>query len=292
MKIKTTVYVVLLAIAISLNIYHYRKYFHEGWMRYKLRHETIVISMSTTPYRINKLKDTLDSIFAQNFTCKMIYLSVPYKFKRDNIDYVIPEEILNDKRITILRTDDYGPGTKLLGVLEKADLPANTIIVTLDDDVIYPPNLVLQLAYRAQQYPDRAIGLMGANPDYDADGNIPENSELGILKTSKPDAMVSILQGYTGVAYRRYFFDQTIFDLAHAPRDCVNSDDLYISFYLAKHKIPRQVLRNEYINACKVNWQTETGTDQNALHQLSRTPTEKHRSCIAHMKQQDANVLF
>lgn len=292
MKKKWLAYLVVLLSFSVLNLFYYRQYFLEFWMRYNLGNEYIVVSLSTTPYRINDLSPTLETLFAQNAPIKQIYLNIPYHFERDNIEYQIPQYLLDEPRITILRTKDYGPATKLLGTLEKADLPPEAIIVTVDDDSIYPKNLVLQLAYKAMQHPDRAIGIMGANPDYDANGSIPEDSELGLIKIKQPNALVSVLQGYAGVAYRRHFFDDTVFDIAQAPKDCILSDDLYLSFYLAKHGIERQVLKNAYISSCDIGWDTPIGTSFTALHKLSPKPTDKHRSCLAFMHQQDPQVVF
>lgn len=290
--IKSLSYSIVLIITLILNFYYQKQYFIEQWMRFSLRNEYIIISMSTTPYRINELEPTLKTLLHQNANIKSIYLNIPHVFKRDNLEYKIPASLANNQKIKIIRCDDYGPATKLLGVLEKVELPTNAIIVTVDDDVLYPTNLVLQLAYAAKQHPDHAIGIMGANVDYNAVGEIPSDSELGLIKIKVPNAQVSILQGYAGVAYRRSFFDTTIFSVLTAPRDCINSDDLYLSFYLAKHDITRQVLLNSYINGCKIMWQTDIGTNDKSLHKLLPKPTDKHRSCIAYLKQHNPDVVF
>lgn len=71
-----------------------------------------------------------------------------------------------------------------------------------------------------------------------------------------------------------------------APPDCINSDDIYLSFYLLKMGSNVRVLLNNYINGCKIYWQTETGTNNTSLHNLIPKPTDKHRSCIGYLKQQ------
>lgn len=289
---KIIVYLILFILALLLNIYYFRQYLIENWLKYNINNEFIVITLSTTPHRINMLAPTLQSLTAQNAPVKAIYLNIPHVFKRENIEYEIPPWLANFKGITILRGEDYGPATKLLGTLKNVDLPPNAIIITVDDDVIYPPNLVLHLAYAAKQNPGNAIGLMGANPDYDANGIIPEDSELGLVKVKVNNRASSILQGYAGVAYRRRFFDESIFNISLAPSECINSDDIYLSFFLASRNVPRKVLRNSFLNACHVHWETQVGTDAYALHNLVPKPTDKHRSCIAYLKQQDPKVPF
>ncbi len=253
-------------------------------MRYALKDEHIVISLSTTPHRIDKIDPILDTIIAQNVAVKAIYLNIPYVFKRDNTAYIIPQRLERNKKITIIRTEDYGPATKLLGTLANTDLPAKAIIITLDDDVYYPPNLVLQLAFKAKQQPERAIGIIGA---IRAPG-----SELGITKIYKNDAFVSILQGYAGVAYRRDFFDESVFEIVATIKECINSDDIYLSHYLALNGIKRQILNNKYITPCDICWQTEIGTDDNSLHMLIPRPAEKHDICMKFLSDQNPQVVF
>lgn len=284
MQRKWPIYLILLSIIFTLNLYYYRKPLTERYMRYALQDEFIVISLSTTPHRIARIGPTLNTILAQKAPIKAIYLNIPYVFKRDNTIYQIPEWLLNNQKITILRSDDYGPATKLLGTLKNTNLPANAIIITLDDDVYYPDNLVLQLAYKAKQHPERAVGLIGANLDSDA--------ELGITKIKKNDAIVNILQGYAGVAYRRHFFDNSVFEIDQAPTACINSDDIYLSYYLARHGVLRQVLHNAYINSCDIRWQTDIGTDNNSLHMLTPTPAEKHKICMDFLVTHDYQVVF
>jgi hypothetical protein len=284
MQRKWSIYLVLFSLIFISNLYYYRKPLIESYMRYELKDEFIVVSLSTTPHRIDKIGPTLATILAQKAPIKAIYLNIPYVFRRDNTAYQIPESLLNNHKIKILRSEDYGPATKLLGTLANTDLPANAIIITLDDDVFYPDNIVLQLAFKAKQHPERAIGIIGANPDPDA--------ELGITKIHENDALVSILQGYAGVAYRRHFFDNSIFGILNTPPECINSDDIYLSHYLARHGIQRQVLNNDFVCACDIRWQTDIGTDANSLHKLTPTPAEKHKMCMNFLSEQDSQVVF
>lgn len=289
---KIFIYLVLFILALLLNVYYYRQQLIETWLKFNIDDEFIVVSLSTTPHRIDALAPTLHSLLNQSVRPRAIYLNVPHIFKRDNIAYRIPEWLQNFPGVTIVSSEDYGPATKLLGTLKNVSLPANAIIITVDDDVIYPANFVLHLAYAAKQNPDRALGLMGANPDYNANGIIPDESDFGLVKIKKNGTLASILQGYAGVAYRRGFFDDRIFNISNAPKDCINSDDIYISFFLAEQNIKRQVLRNSFLNACHLDWETEFAQDHNALHKLIPGPTQKYRNCITYLKRNNPKVIF
>ena len=57
----------------------------------------IVISFTTTPQRINKIKPVLDSLKDQSIKASNIYVNIPYIFERDNSTYAIPTWLENYK---------------------------------------------------------------------------------------------------------------------------------------------------------------------------------------------------
>lgn len=291
---KVAIYVVVMISLILINTLYYQQQIIEMWMRYQLRKEYIVISLTTTPHRIKEIQPVIDFALQEKIPIKQIFLNIPHIFKRDNITYEIPISLQTNKAITILRTKDYGPATKLLGALEKAAIPDDAIIITLDDDIKYPKDMLLYLAYRAMQNPDYATGLSGMNPHYNKHKVIITDSLNGIgLKSNRKNyAFVSILEGFAGVAYRKHFFDPSIFEIENAPRECINSDDLYISFHLAKKGIPRQVLHTKEMNLDYITWNTAVGFNKDALHNLQPRPAERHRACVAFMRQHNPGVEF
>lgn len=264
----------------------------EAFMRFSLRNEFIVISLSTTPYRIGKIQDTVETILNQNIKIDAIYLSIPYIFKRDNLRYTIPEWLYKHNQIKIIRTKDYGPATKLLGVLEQIKLPKNAILITMDDDITYPKNAVLHLAFAAMRNPTMALGISGANFLYDDNGILNDDAYGGIREVPKESKYASILRGFAGVAYRPSFFHEDIFNIENTIEDCKRSDDLYLSFYLAKYNIKRKVVRNIYVNKESIDYDNEVGLQADALHKLSPAPSFKHRSCLTFMKGADPHVAF
>ena len=194
--------------------------------------QSIIISLTTTPYRIQKIKDTLDSILAQSIKADEIYLNIPYTFKRDNIEYIVPEWLNNYSGIIINRSEDFGPLTKLMPALQQ-DLPSDTIIITLDDDLWYPKQVVRDLVNYSMQHPKSAVTLrnfrlhLTSNPKFDH-----------VTEHYRHAAQAPIVIGSTGVAYRRNFFDQEFITmLSELPTVCKLADDLVISMYLAQKNI-------------------------------------------------------
>lgn len=290
-KRKYLIYFLVFLVVISFNIYYYRNFFFNYWKKYQIRNEQVVISLSTTPYRIHDMEEVIQDLLKQNIKLDGIYLNVPYKFLRDNIDYTLPNWLAKYPQIKVVRSQDYGPATKLLGTLEQIPLEAETIIITVDDDTFYPHNLALELAYKAHQNPQAAFGLMGANPIYNAEQHIDTNDHLGLEKIRNDGRHASIIQGYAGVAYRRKFFDDRIFDILQAPKECIQSDDFYLSYFLALQDIPRIVVRNKQICSCHLHWDTDEATNEHALSQLA-PPAFKHDICLRYLQEKFPHVNF
>ncbi len=289
---KQHIYYCILAACCLFFVHYFQQDFVELYMRYALRNSNIVVSLSTTPYRINKIANVIESIEKQTAPLADIYLSIPYVFKRDNIEYKIPQFISENKNITILRTEDYGPATKLLGLLSKVKLSPNTIIVTLDDDIKYAKNIVLHLAYNALINPEYTVGLSGTDLLKESDEMSKYDRKLGLKTRYNFQGKVTVLQGYAGIAYKYHFFDQSIFELAKLPDYCTNSDDLLFAFYLESKHIPRMSIANQYINTYSVNSETDLATNYDALQKQIPSPPEKHRACLKYLNDNFPEVAF
>lgn len=263
--------------------------FVEQYMRYTLRNDNIVLSLTTTPYRIDKIQPVLDTLYKQNVKIAKIYLNLPYTFKRDGSAYTIPEWLLQNPRVTLLRTDDFGPATKLLGTLQQAKLTDNTIIITVDDDMYYPENLVLHLAYAAKKQPNKVIATIGGDVEYDVNGRI-KGRGVGLKLQLAPKAPFTIPLGYAGVAYRPEFFDAQIFAIDTAPYECFMNDDFFIGFHLSRLNISRQTLDNVYVNEDDVKCYEELARQAESLYIITPNRAQMNNVCLAYLRNQYPNV--
>lgn len=206
----------------------------------------IWVSLTTIPSRVKYLKSTLDSIKNQTIKVDRINLCIPTKCLKQNepSEYTLPDEIINDKDITIVYCDkDYGSSTKLLGSLwVNKDKSQNKIIITIDDDIIYAPNIIEKLISRSIMYPDSAIGFCGWNVKNVMKDSNHFYSNL-IYEDRNPNLddveTCDILEGYRAVLYKSNFFGNDIFDYSEFPEDARYVDDVWISGHLAKKGIRR-----------------------------------------------------
>jgi hypothetical protein len=236
----------------------------------------VVASLTTMPDRYDKLSQTLNSLHNQTYKLDAIYLGVPHKSKRLDIEYPpLPDTIT--KQCTVVRCPDYGPITKIVGALMSESDP-NTVIITFDDDRVYHPDLVEKLIQHHQQYPNAAIGSSGMLLKYAcpmcAITPNEDNMIYRIPKFSVPPQgrKVDSVYGYPGALYVRKFFpfgppskkngkschskksgesntltqdmsllEEKFLNYALINMDTFLNDDIMISGYLSTKKIGRMI---------------------------------------------------
>lgn len=284
-KLKNSLFMLLLALGSLLNIYYYWENIWSIWAKHYIKDQNIVISLTTTPHRINHIKLTLDCLSQQNIPIQQIYLNLPHVFKRENITYHIPDWLYSYPNLTILRTEDYGPATKILGTLKNAPIKDNTIIIAVDDDTCYPQNMALHLATRAKQYPNQAIGVSGGELDF------TDGKASGVKKIISDHKVVSILEGFAGIAYRQTFFNEQIYEVSKEPAFCYNSDDLYLSFHLAQNGITRQTVTNKFIKLQNFR-QLTYGYNDDALYKLGHSEAARYKLCFEYLHSKHPSVKF
>lgn len=289
---RRNVYYAILTASCIFWLLYFREFIVEQYMRFALRNTHIVVGLSTTPYRIGRIFTTLPHIIDQNIHIDKIYLQIPYVFKRDNIEYIVPDWLYKMDGITIIRTEDYGPATKLLGILKNVELDEDSIIVTLDDDIKYKSNTVLHLAYAALKNPNKAIGISGTDIYQENEVRVYHDKILGLKTRYNSNTDVAILQGYAGIAYRKHFFDESIYDIVKLPEFCIQSDDIYISFNLAKRGITRRSLSNQFIKTTDIKSDIGLALNSHALQKTEPGPAMKNAQCIAYLQDSDPQVQF
>lgn len=200
----------------------------------------VVFTLTTMPKDIYNLQEVLWSLGNQSIRPDAIYLNVPMVNIRTNEPYTIPPYLNDMPHITINRCEDYGPLTKLFPTLLKETDP-DTIIITVDDDRIYPPSLLRHLAWHAEYDSTVAWGLTGW-------AFMPMPLPRGVAAVYTPWYMrtahgreVDVLQAVKGNAYRRSFF-KDLDALSKPAQECFLTDDIWIAGYLATKGNVRRIL--------------------------------------------------
>jgi len=106
----------------------------------------IYVSLTTIPKRIKNLNKSIDSLIKQTIKPHKIFINIPKKYKRFS-EIINNEQVpkFKDDTVEVSRCEDYGPGTKLLGSLNKFE--KNSLIILVDDDHIYENYMIEKFFY-------------------------------------------------------------------------------------------------------------------------------------------------
>jgi hypothetical protein len=201
----------------------------------------LVASLTSLPDRLPHIEQTLQSILNQHVPADTVYLNIPKHYVRfggteNALDIThIPDNLRKLPVIINLVERDWGPGTKLLPTLQLEPDPS-TVIITLDDDMVFKPTLFGLLLRRHLNNPYMAYGNAGQLVD--VDGGFGPAVVRTAWQWKDNDYPVDIIEAFRGAIYRRSFFDNMPELMAISP-ECFFTDDIWISAYLSRRHIPR-----------------------------------------------------
>lgn len=249
----------------------------------------IIVGLTTSPTRIKLIEPVLRSILSQSCQPDEIHLNIPPVFKRDGTSYTIPETLTKiDTRIKIIRTEDIGPGTKIIPSLLALDNTSDTLVITADDDILMLPRTIEVLADAFREDNSAVYGLSGYNLTLDL---VPLYSNE--LKS------VEVLEGYAHFAVHRKFISADFFNyikIAHEIRAGFLHDDIVLANYFAFRNISRVQLYDQRANRkiLRTNGaQLYYGIDLDALHKgagetetnpMTAPQTQQARSIARHLE--------
>ncbi len=118
----------------------------------------IYVSISTIPQRLENINKSVDSLLNQTRKPDKIFVNIPLKYKRFS-EIIKNEQIpkFANNIVEITRCEDCGPGTKLLGSLNK--LEKNSLLILADDDHVYKDYMIEKFCYFYEKAPNNAYSF-------------------------------------------------------------------------------------------------------------------------------------
>ena len=209
--------------------------------------QPIYVSLTTSPRRLPRLDITLWSLTTQSLPASQIYVFVPPVFARDGSLYdlslpvVARMQLRGVKFVQVPR--DLGPITKiapLVSIVPEREFAS--WLVSVDDDVFYPPNLLEDLTAAGASFFDSsnstdsgAVSMTGAIfENYAPEANSSEGFKYSEAQYSGHGTVADFLEAFGAIAYRRSSFgDVSSFSSYVAQvasdRNCFSSDDVSLS---------------------------------------------------------------
>jgi hypothetical protein len=208
----------------------------------KLDRRRVIASLSTVPDRINNLKPTIQSLLSQTRPPDEIVLAIPEFSIREQRPYVVPTYLSELPRVRVLCCcQDWGPSTKFIGAIqdELAAGRADTLIMVVDDDRLYPHDALETYLFYSEQLPNAALCFRGAAMPRSLDWDDAKMIKAKDLREPRP---VAVITGCGSYLVQPRFFDQSVWDYSGAPSVAFYIDDIWISAWLSRRGVKRYVV--------------------------------------------------
>jgi hypothetical protein len=157
----------------------------------------VVLGLTTTPPRLSKIYPTILTLLNQTRPADRIVLSLADKIARTGETFgQTPPEIqalIDQGKLEIHRTRDYGPATKFVGMMEVEHDP-EAFLIWCDDDMEYNRDMIKSLLTQSIRHPGAAMAMCAFNM-------VNNDSVYQIVDNNGQEA--EILEGFAGVICRR-----------------------------------------------------------------------------------------
>jgi hypothetical protein len=181
------------------------------------------------------LTPVLRSLLDQSEAADRIVLALPEATQRGEA-YPSPEMLDFPFGVDVVRCQDDGPATKLLPTLK---LERSSVLIVVDDDVIYPRRFIETLLSAHRRRPEAALGFRGVQL---VEGvRFPDLTHVFATGIDAPKP-VDILFGTWGYLLPPNALGEAVHDFSGAPAQVRWVDDVWISGHLARAGVPRLVV--------------------------------------------------
>jgi hypothetical protein len=201
--------------------------------------EPIIVSLTSYPARYKYLKKTLWTLITQSTRPNAIYVNL---FEPDFRE--LPKSLINfSKHGVIFQSckENLKSYLKLIPLVDKSDFSA---VITVDDDICYPREMISELLLNLSDNPAQIIGHRGFK--IDRDNEFIDSWDLICVNTiSNSDIF---LTGVGGILYPSQILKQMSEEIARVISLAPSADDLGYLFVQNKLHISRVAVGSKYSN--------------------------------------------
>jgi len=241
-----------------------------GGINNKVREKKIIISLTTIPSRINYVPYILGSMLRQTVKPDMVILNLGEELFSN---MSIPPSInkFEAAGVTIQYVPDLKPHTKYYYTLKNYP---DDIIITVDDDIIYPLDFIEKLYQSYLEYPYAISCYRAHMMMFNDQGNLlPYNEWIKEYSESNKPSMRLFATGVGGILYPPHCMHREVLNkdalLSLSPR----ADDVWLKMMQVMNNCPIVVIKhlNQYVGVARSKTQeialytSNVGNNENDL---------------------------
>ena len=197
------------------------------------RSEKIVVSLTSFGQRIHSVYLAIESLAQQTIKPDeaVLWLSQD-DFVEDELPVTIQR--LMNRGLKVRFCKDVGPHTKLLYALKEYP---NDIIISIDDDIVYPIDLIERLYDSHIQNPENVCCNVGRRITIGSKGKVIPYREWKHVCAESETSLDILPLGVNGVLYPSHSFDSEVYNLKAITELCSKADDIWFRMMSFKNKI-------------------------------------------------------
>ncbi|MHB2149540.1 glycosyltransferase [Calditrichota bacterium LG25] len=203
---------------------------HSSFLNTSVRKEKIIVSFTTIKERIKNIYLVIESIAQQTMKPDKIVLWLS-KTNFNDANIPITVKRLIKKGLSIKYIDDIGPHTKLLYALQEFK---DNLIITIDDDIIYPFDLIENLYNVHNNYPHAICCNAAMLIKKDKKGNFLSYNDWETVTYKFFSSKYLLPLGVDGVLYPPNSLDNMVFDKNLLKKLCPTADDIWFKIMSLK----------------------------------------------------------
>lgn len=188
--------------------------------------KNLIISLTSYPDRINKIHLCINSLLRQKYKASRVILWLADSQFRKKED--LPKKLLKleKKGLEIKFCEDLKSYKK---IIYSAKEYSDNIIITADDDTLYPEFWTDGLLKEYQKFPDCVVCYRAHEITFDKSGNVNIYSKWKHLSPDTKGPSTNLVAiGVGGILYPEYFFKNVNFDYKVIKKICPTADDLWL----------------------------------------------------------------
>lgn len=206
-------------------------------VNHKERKKKLIVSLTTIPSRVDTVWITIESLFRQSYQADRIILWVADEIDRNEIHKKLAEQI--KRGLEIRQCANLGPHKKYFYAFQEFQ---DDLVVTVDDDVIYPEKMLKGLVKNYVKRPNRVYCYRSHLIQFKKDGTLrPYVRWIGYDErniTGICESKLNFFTGAGGVLYPTHLMPKELFDAEQIRQCCWRADDVWLYLHMLKSNIP------------------------------------------------------
>lgn len=185
----------------------------------------VVVSLTTFDKRINDVYLTIESLFQQSHKADKIVLWVSKEdFSSEDLPAMLKLQMKRGLEVEFCEKD-LGPYTKFFYALQRYP---DSLVLTVDDDILYPPDMIDQLVRAYRKAPDVIHCHRAHKMTLGANGRILSYKQWARFTQDSQPSLHVFPTGVGGVLYFPGCFDDEILNQDAFTRFAPNADDVWL----------------------------------------------------------------